>query len=301
MRLSPAVLVRRTFAFLFFLACSAAFAAPAGQVTNLSGPLFAVAADGTRRVLSVGSSVESGETLITEGNTYAQVRFLDRGVVTLKPGTQFRIESFAFDEKAPEKDGAVFGLFKGALRTVTGLIGKRGNQDAYKMNTATATIGIRGTHFLVEVVPEEESALSFVPYALPPLAALGDMETMFDVPTGLLDLADLTPFQLAQAPGLLPGTYVSVLEGLVAMRTLGVGGLSGPPVNFTAGMAGHAPVFRLPNVAPPPPRPVPPPPTPFTPPPSFQTSQSQAQQAPPGSPPPSPPAPPSQQSGCDVR
>jgi len=31
------------------------------------------------------------------------------------------------------------------MRTVTGLIGKRGNQNAYRIGTATATIGIRGS------------------------------------------------------------------------------------------------------------------------------------------------------------
>ena len=45
---------------------------------------------------------------------------------------------------------ATFSLVKGGLRTVSGLIGKRGNRDAYKMNTATATIGIRGTVFDVD-------------------------------------------------------------------------------------------------------------------------------------------------------
>lgn len=135
------------------LACGPANAAPVGQVTHLSGPLFALTADGGRRVLSSGSQVEPGETLVTEDKTYAQVRFNDKGLITLKPGSHFKIESYVFDEKAPEKDGAVFGLLKGALRTVTGAIGKRGNQDAYKMNTATATIGIRGTSFGATLCP----------------------------------------------------------------------------------------------------------------------------------------------------
>lgn len=36
-------------------------------------------------------------------------------------------------------------LVKGGLRSVTGLIGKRGNQDSYKIQTSTAAIGIRGS------------------------------------------------------------------------------------------------------------------------------------------------------------
>lgn len=135
------------------LASGLANAAPVGQVTQLSGPLFAMADDGKRRVLSIGSQVEPGETLVTEDKTYAQLRFNDKGLVTLKPGSHFKIESYTYDEKTPEKDGAVFGLFKGALRTITGAIGKRGNQDAYKMNTATATIGIRGTSFGATLCP----------------------------------------------------------------------------------------------------------------------------------------------------
>jgi hypothetical protein len=41
----------------------------------------------------------------------------------------------------------VLRLLKGGFRTVTGLIGKRGNTDAYKLRAGTATIGIRGTDF----------------------------------------------------------------------------------------------------------------------------------------------------------
>jgi hypothetical protein len=297
---------RRALFCAWLFATGSAWAAPAGQVTNLSGPLFAMDGTGTRRVLSVGSSIETGETLITEGNTYAQVRFLDQGVVTLKPGTHFKVESFAFEEKAPEKDGAVFGLFKGALRKVTGLIGKRGNQDAYQMKTPTATIGIRGTQFLVQFVPEEPTALSFVPYALPPLASL-DLAwtgTMTDVPAAFFDSADLPPLLLAQAPppGLPPGTYAHVLVGSIAMGSAASPSL--PPITVPAGLTAFTPppVIGLP---PPPPRIVPTPPglvPSFAPPPSFQTTQNQAQQAPPGQPPPPPPpgsTPSQNRGGCD--
>lgn len=233
-------------------------AEPVGQVTNLSGPLFALNAQGARRILSVGSQVEPGETLITEDKTYAQVRFIDKGVVTLRPGTQFKIEAFAYEEAAPEKDGAVFGLLKGALRTVTGLVGKRGNQDAYKMNTATATIGIRGTQFIAEYVPEEEgSAVSRVPYALPLLATLDAHwieaagGTREDVPSGVFSLA-LPPLQLAQNTpstpkpgGLAPGLYVSVIDGAINLSN------RGGSQNFSAGQFGYtASVTKPPVVLP---------------------------------------------------
>lgn len=309
----------KSLVWLLLVACQLAWAAGAGQVVNLSGPLFAVDATGARRVLSMGSGFDAGETLVTEGKTYAQVRFADQSVVTLKPGTHFKVESFSFDEKAPEKDGAVFGLFKGALRTVTGLIGKRGNQDAYKMATPTATIGIRGTHYLVEYVPEPEMALSAyrVPYALPLLAAL-DMywalaDTMTDVPDGLFLGTDLSSFELAQAPpsGLNPGTYVYVLAGAVSMTTVmpTIPGLPTlpplPPIVLPSGTTGFAAPPPAPGQPPPPPIIIPTPPglaPSFNPPPSFQASQNQAQQAAPGQQPPTLSQPPQNQGGgCVVR
>jgi hypothetical protein len=45
----------------------------------------------------------------------------------------------------------VFGLVRGALRTVTGAIG-RVNRGAYQIQTPTATIGIRGTGGLIQVL-----------------------------------------------------------------------------------------------------------------------------------------------------
>lgn len=151
------------------------WAAPAGEVTHLSGPLFAVRADGGQRVLSIRSAVESGDVLVTETNTYARIRFADAGEITLKPGSRFKVENFHYDTARPREDSAVFGLLKGGLRAVTGAVGKRGNQDSYQIKTQAATIGIRGTQFLATVCP--------------PDAGCGD-----------------------KAPG---GLYVNVLDGMV--------------------------------------------------------------------------------------
>jgi hypothetical protein len=43
---------------------------------------------------------------------------------------------------------------------VTGLVGKRGNRDAYKLTTTTATIGIRGTQFDLRVCQANCGALA---------------------------------------------------------------------------------------------------------------------------------------------
>jgi hypothetical protein len=124
----------------------AAQAATAGQITHLSGTLSAKKADGSSKLLSVKSDVAEGDTLTTEAETYARVKFADGGEVVLRPGTQLKIESYAYNAARPESDNIVMSMFKGGLRAVTGLIGKR-NREKVTFATETATIGIRGTHF----------------------------------------------------------------------------------------------------------------------------------------------------------
>jgi len=125
-----------------------------GTVQHLSGTLHVQRADGSVRLLSEKSQVLQGDVVSTERDSYAQIKLTDGGQITLRPNTQIRIEGYQFSEREPEKDNFVFALLKGGMRAVTGLVGKRGNRDAYKLRTATATVGIRGTDFnAIEVLP----------------------------------------------------------------------------------------------------------------------------------------------------
>jgi hypothetical protein len=127
-----------------------AIAGDAGSVTNLSGTLSVRKADGSIRILSQKSEIQSGDTLNTQRDSYAQIKFGDGAQITLKPNTTVKIDNFNFSQSEPQQDSFLFNMLKGGLRVVTGLVGKRGNVDAYKMETATATIGIRGTTYGVD-------------------------------------------------------------------------------------------------------------------------------------------------------
>jgi hypothetical protein len=124
-----------------------------GTVQNLSGTLSVTKSDGTVRLLSEKSQVVQGDVISTAPNSYAQVKFSDGGQITLRPDTQIKIEGYSFTEAQPQQDNFLVGLLKGSMRMVTGLVGKRGNRDAFKLQTATATIGIRGTTLTVHDVP----------------------------------------------------------------------------------------------------------------------------------------------------
>lgn len=138
----------RNFLALIVLAC--AFPAwgedSAGVVTHLSGTLVARLSDGSYRLLSVGSEVRQHETLATQDNTYARVKFADDGEVVLRPNSQLAVRGYAYRPAEPEADSFVVGLLKGGMRMVTGLLGRR-NPNKVSVQTPSATIGIRGTHF----------------------------------------------------------------------------------------------------------------------------------------------------------
>ncbi|MCF8208074.1 MAG: FecR domain-containing protein [Rhodoferax sp.] len=118
-----------------------------GTVTHLSGEVSIQRGDGAPIPATVGSKVLEGDIMVTGANGYGRLEMTDGGELVLRPASQLKVETYRFIKDKPSEDSFVFRMLKGGLRTVTGLVGKRGNQDAYKLRTATATIGIRGTQF----------------------------------------------------------------------------------------------------------------------------------------------------------
>jgi hypothetical protein len=218
MQVSPGRLAR-AFAALALLAPLLAFAQ--GTVQYLSGTLSVQRPDGSVKVLAERSSVAVGDVITTQRDSYAQLRFSDGGQVTLRPETQVKIESYAYDEGRPDRDSFAMQLFKGGLRSLTGLIGKRSNRNAYRMVTSTATIGIRGTDYSAIDIPA------------PP------------------------PGQKPPAGSLPPGVYVSVADGAVVMTSGGAeqiftAGQFGYSSNINQPPKIIPPPPNLPQVTPPP-------------------------------------------------
>lgn len=124
-----------------------AFAAGAAKVDFALGDVAAVKADGSRRPLARGAEVEQEETVDT-GSGRTQLRFTDGAMVSLQPQTQFRIDAYEFKGEAAGGERGFFSLLKGAMRTITGAIGKT-DRNTYRLDMAVATIGIRGTEYAV--------------------------------------------------------------------------------------------------------------------------------------------------------
>lgn len=138
-----------------------------GTVQHLSGTLSAQRPDGTVRLLSEKSQIRPGDVIATERDSYAQLRFPDGGRITMRPSSKVKLDSFRFDKKEPQRDSFVMSLLRGGFRAVTGLIGKR-KREAYRIQTATATVGIRGTTFSAIDVPRPPEGRTPPPDSPPP-------------------------------------------------------------------------------------------------------------------------------------
>jgi hypothetical protein len=202
-----------------------------GVVAHLSGPLLDRKADGSVKVLGLKSEVENGDTLVSEKNTYAQIRFVDNSEITLKPGTTFRIENFNYDAGKPEADSAAFNLVKGGLRSITGLLGKR-NKEKFSMKTPSATIGIRGTTFVAQYVPApnemrvEHGASPIYQPGKGPQAAADQGKVVIDrSPDGNGGQSPLQQAAPAAPPrdlqGLAPGLHLQVTDGMIVVSNQG--------------------------------------------------------------------------------
>jgi hypothetical protein len=84
-----------------------------------------------------------------------RLRFTDGGETVIRPESSLQVQDYYFNQEEPQQDSLVLRLLKGGLRAVTGYVGKRGNQDAYKMQISTATIGIRGTDYSARLCAQD--------------------------------------------------------------------------------------------------------------------------------------------------
>jgi hypothetical protein len=202
-------------------------------VVFATGTASIVAADGAVRPAVRGTAVEAGETVDT-GDGKAQLKFRDGASISLQAGTQFRVEQFRFsgqDGRAGEDDRVVMRFLKGALRAVSGLIGKE-RREQYRMDTVVGTIGIRGTEYGATLGGE---GLSVMTYAglVEVCNSAGCAQAGPGQSLNVTDGASRPKLLSGGSPTLMPGAAVPQL----------------PPPQVTAPVAPQQPV------APPPPAP----------------------------------------------
>ena len=121
--------------------------AHAGLLKSVQGEVQLQSTDGTAAPARVGEAVHVSQRVVTGRQSGASLVLRDGTTLVIGPQSSFDLQTFRYDSRT--RDGSVVGsLLRGTLRMVTGLIGKT-NPEAVRIDTPTATIGIRGTDFIV--------------------------------------------------------------------------------------------------------------------------------------------------------
>ena len=123
----------------------------AGVIETANGQVRAGPTAAAATAATVGQRIAAGTTLSTGPKSRAVVRFDDGQAIVLHENSEFRVAEYSFAKEQPANDKFGFELIKGALRSVTATLTRR-TPRAYSMRTATATMGIRGTDFMVAIV-----------------------------------------------------------------------------------------------------------------------------------------------------
>jgi hypothetical protein len=148
------VVIPGLFLMLLCLATPSPAQEAAARVQFLVGDVSATSVDGKSRSLAKGDRVYPGDTIKTGDTGAAQLIYRDRSRMAVRVNTEFTIKAFEYSKENTSVAKSIFSLLGGALRMVTGLIGKT-NPENVTIDTPIATIGIRGTdHEVVHISPE---------------------------------------------------------------------------------------------------------------------------------------------------
>ena len=163
--------------------------AVAGRVEFSIGGATTQDADGRVRPLFKGLELDKGDTIKTNDGR-AQIRFTDGAYVSLQPNSEFAIKDYNYEGKTDGSERGFFALARGAMRTVTGFIG-RINRNRYQITTPTATVGIRGTGGLIAVNGDGSTSI----IGTSGIWTLTNPFGTLDVPAGTAGLAPSNPTQ----------------------------------------------------------------------------------------------------------
>ena len=128
---------------------SPSFAADhAGIVLVSTGEVTAEQPSESNRPLTRKSPILVGDRIRTGAGAAVQIRFDDGAMVALNADSEYQVN--AFHPAEAQQGSNITTLVKGGLRTITGAVARE-NPSAHQVNTPLAAIGVRGTHFSVNV------------------------------------------------------------------------------------------------------------------------------------------------------
>jgi hypothetical protein len=118
-----------------------------GEVTSVIG-LGTVRNPQGEQAATRGQLIRVGDRIETTAGGHVHVRFVDGGLVSVRPLSRLHIEDYR-NQDTQNLAAIKFRLDVGVMRSVTGQWGEA-HRDRFRLNTPVAAIGIKGTDFVVK-------------------------------------------------------------------------------------------------------------------------------------------------------
>ena len=118
---------------------------------NVSGGLK-VERNGASLDATPGMQLFMSDKVVSDSGSSAGMVFKDGTLLTVGPSTEIQIRDYLFEPKNSKYEFSVY-LAKGTAIYSSGKIGKL-SPESVKVNTPTATVGVRGTRFIINADQE---------------------------------------------------------------------------------------------------------------------------------------------------
>jgi len=121
-------------------------AGDAGMIKVATGEAWIVRA-GARLPARVGDKVQTSDVIATGAKGAVGITFADDSRLSIGPNSVLAIDRFVFDSTT-HAGASETSLRKGTLAAVSGRLARQ-SPGAMKVKTPAATLGVRGTEFLI--------------------------------------------------------------------------------------------------------------------------------------------------------
>ncbi len=120
-----------------------------GKVVSIEGRVLLRNSEGKEQVteVKVGQSIFEGSILNTSSEGSTKLLMRDASLLDLGPSTLFKVDEYRFKDGAGKERNAKLSLDYGKIRALVSK--KLGNSSSFSVRTKSATMGVRGTEFLV--------------------------------------------------------------------------------------------------------------------------------------------------------
>ena len=126
-----------------------------GYVARLEGSVIARDVNNYEQQLQVNSMVFEGDRIETEVASQVQIVMDDGAEVYIKEDSVLKISEYVITAGYGEESSSILDLLRGGLRKITGAIGASA-QANYQVQTGLATIGIRGTDYVLKLCKQDD-------------------------------------------------------------------------------------------------------------------------------------------------